>query len=299
MQHPITTDTRLAGTVARLYRRLFRPDDPHGWADYHCVEQPDGNFWIHTHGLGRWRLPDLEFTGVPHDMCSHAHQLMFAIIESCRDAGAAHADGDVEGVFSAPGQNFLQLATLRPAPRGDSEHWNTLRIVDWDQPAESGFAARLFASHIAAWAELAGDPVKKEVMCRRALVFFPGHFLEMTAGADIDPRDADLTDLQYRANLSIYLSLVEALFAQGRVTEAIGYLEEAIARCPGWAQAFRGWLVANYRRNDAFINFWHAADISEICARCRPAGMAGSPPEQKATGFGRKKRKPQRARRSA
>ncbi len=295
MHHPITSETRLAGTATRLYRRFFQPGDPHGWADYHCVEQPDGYFWIHTHGLRRWRLPELEFTDVPHDMRGHAHQLMFAIIESCRDAGAAHADGDVEGVFSAPGQNFLQLATLRPAPRGDSEHWNTLRIVDWDQPAESGFAARLFASHIAAWAELAGDPVKKEVMCRRALVFFPGHFLEMTAGADIDPRDADLTDLQYRANLSIYLSLVEALFAQGRVTEAIGYLEEAIARCPGWAQAFRGWLVANYRRNDTFINFWRAADISEICVRCRPAGMAGSPPEQKATGFGRKKRNKQSA----
>lgn len=299
MHHPITSETRLTGTAMRLYRRLFRPEDPLGWADYHCVEQPDGNFWIHTHGLGRWRLPDLEFAGVPHDMRGHAHQLMFAIIECCRTDGAAHADGDIEGIFSAPSQNFRQLATLRPAPRGDSQHWNTLRIVDWDQSAESNFPARLFASHIAAWAELAGDPIQKEVMCRRALAIFPGHFLEMTAGADIEPRDADLTDLQYRANISIYLSLVEALFAQGRVAEAISYLEEAISRCPGWGHAFRSWLIANYRRDDAFINFWRAADVSEICARRRPADTPGSMPELKVTSFGKKKRDTRRIQRSA
>ena len=38
MQHPITSGTRLAGPVSRLYRRFLQRDDPHGWADYHCVE---------------------------------------------------------------------------------------------------------------------------------------------------------------------------------------------------------------------------------------------------------------------
>lgn len=299
MHHPTTSETRLAGTVTRLYRQFFQPDDPHGWADYHCVEQPDGYFWIHTHGLRRRKLPELEFTDVPHDMRGHAHQLMFAIIEDLKGAVATRAVGDIEGVFSAPGQNFRQMATLRPSPREDSRHRDVVRIVDWDRPVESGFPARLFAAHIAAWAELSGDPVQKEAMCRRALVIFPGYYLEMTAGADIDPRNVDITDLQHRANLSVYLSLAEALFAQGRPGEAIGYLEEAIARCPGWGQAQRRYLVGKYRRKDAFMNFWRDADIAEICARRRPANSTGPLAKPKASRGAPKKRKSQRARRSA
>lgn len=299
MHHPINSKTRLTGTATRLYRRFFQPEDPHGWADYHCVEQPDGYFWIHTHGLRRWRLPELEFTDVPHDMRGHAHQLMFAIVENLKAAVATRAVGDIEGVFSVPGQNFRQMATLRPSPREDSRHCNIMRVVDWDRPVESGFPARLFAAHIAAWAELAGDPAQKEAMCRRALAIFPGYFLEMTAGADIDPRNVDITDLQHRANLSVYLSLADALFVQGRANEAVGYLEEAIARCPGWAQTQRGYLVGKYRRKDAFMNFWRDADIAEICARRRPANTTGPLPKLKASRAASKKTKPQRARRSA
>lgn len=299
MHHPITSETRLAGMATRLYRRFFQPDDPHGWADYHCVELPDGNFWIHTHGLRRWHLPELEFTGVPHDMRGHAHQLMFAIIEDLRANGKARADSDIEGIFSAPGQNFRQMATLRAASREDSRHPDSLRIVDWDRPVESGFPVRLFAAHVAAWAELAGDPAQREAMCRRTLAIFPGFFLEMTAGADVDPRKPDITDLQHRANLSVYLSLADALFAQGRPGEAISYLEEAIGRCPGWGQAQRAWLVAKYRRKDAFMNFWRDADITEICGRCRPANTTGPLPKLKAGHAAPKKRKTQRTRRSA
>ena len=299
MHHPITPETRLAGTATRLYRRYFQPDDPHGWADYHCVEEPDGRFWIHTHGLRRWRLPELEFTGVPHDMRGHAHQLMFAIIEELKPAVATRAVGDIEGVFAAPGQNFRQMATLRPALREDTRHRNILRIVDWDRPVESGFPARLFASHIAAWAELADDPAQKEAMCRRALAIFPGYFLEMTAGADIDPHKTDMSDLQHRANLSAYLSLAGALFAQGRADEGIGYLEEAIARCPGWGQVHRAWLTGKYRRKDAFMNFWRDADIAEICAHRRPANTTGPLPKLKAKRAASKKGNNRRAKRSA
>lgn len=299
MHHPITSETRLAGTPTRLYRRFFQPDDPHGWADYHCVEQSDGCFWIHTHGLRRLGLAELELTGVPHDMRGHAHQLMFAIIESLRVTGAARADSDIEGAFSAPGQNFRQTVTLRASPREDTRHRGTLRIVDWDRPAEDGFPARLFAAHIAAWAELAGDPVQREAMCRRALAIFPGHFLEMTAGAHVDPRKPDITDLQQRANLSVYLSLADALFAQGRAGEAIGYLEEAIARCPGWGQTHRAWLVAKYRRKDTYMNFWRDAEIAEICARHRPANTTGPLPRMKTNRETAGNRKPRRTRRSA
>ena len=297
MHHPITSDTRLAGPATRLYRRLFHRDDPHGWADYHCVEEPEGTLWIHTHGLRRWRLPDLEFVGVPVKMRGYAEQLMFEFVAHGKESRVLGGDMDLEGIFSAPQQSFRQLATSRWAPRDDAEHQDTLRIVDWGQSVESGFPHRLFASHIAAWAEFAQEPASKEAMCRRALAIFPGYFLEMTAGAGIRPGNADLTDLQHRANLSVYLSLADSLFEQGRTGEACGYLEEAIARCPGWAQTWRNYLIKKYKRTDAFMTFWREADIPEICGRLRPANSTGPMPKLKLVA----KRKPaaKRLKRSA
>jgi len=298
MRHTITARTRLAGSLTRLHRRYFKPEDPHGWADYHSVEEPDGAFWVHTHGLRRWGLPDLEFAGVPPDMVSYAHQMLFEIITHAKAGLALAAESDIEGVFSAPVQGFRQLATLRWAPHDDPEHQESLRIVDWGHPVESGFPRRLFVSHVAAWADLAEDPARKEALCRRALALFPGCFLEMGAGIDIEPGKADLTDLQHRANLQVYLSLSQALFDQDRPGEAIGYLEEAIARCPGWAKVYQDYLVNKYRRKDAFMNFWRDADLKEICAQRRPANTSGPLPRRRPKTAARKP-KTQRTRKTA
>jgi len=298
MRHPITARTRLAGPMTRLHRRYFKPEDPHGWADYHSVEESDGTLWVHTHGLRRWGLPDLEFTGLPLDMLSYAHQMLFEIIARAKAGLALAAESDIEGVFSAPVQSFRQLATLRWAPHDDPDHQETLRIVDWGHPVESGFPRRLFVSHIAAWADLAEDPARKEALCRRALALFPGCFLEMGAGIDVVPGNADLTDLQHRANLQVYLSLAQALFDQDRPAEAIGYLEEAIARCPGWAKIYRDYLVEKYRRKDAFMNFWREADLKDICARRRPANTSGPLPRRRPKAAAGK-RKTERARKTA
>lgn len=298
MRHPVTSETRLVGTGTRLFRRFFKRQDPHGWADYHCVEEPDGTFWIHCHGLRRWRLRDVEFVGVPREMCGYAHQLMFEIIAEGRAGQGLVPDHDIEGVFSAPRQNFRQAATLRTALRDDPEHRDMVRIVDRDQPLESGFPRRLFASHIAAWAEFAEDPAQKEAMCRRALAIFPGFFLEMNAGAEIRPRDPDLTDLQLRANLSVYVSLAQALFDQGRAEEGFGYLEQAIARCPGWAGIYREYMSKTVRRKDPYADFWRQADIAEICARLRPANTTGPLARPKKTTTARP-RKTRRVKKSA
>lgn len=278
MIHPITPDTRLVPPATRLFRRFFKPDDPHGWADYHSVEEPDGTLWVHCHGPRR--LPHLEFVCVPPDLRAYAHQLLFGIIAHGRARGGFGPDMDIEGAFSAPLQNFRQMATLRAAPceKDDADHRGMLRIVDWDQPLDSGFPRRLFASHIAAWAEFAHDPAKKEAMCRRALAIFPGHFLEMTAGADIEPGEADMTDPQFRANLSAYVSLAHALFDQSRGNEGIGYLQEAIARCPGWARVYRDHLLVTYSNRDRYIEFWREVDIEKICADLQPANRGGPAP---------------------
>lgn len=278
MIHPIASETRLVAPATRLFRRFFSPHDPHGWADYHSVEQPDGTLWIHCHGPRR--QPDLELVCVPPDLRAHAHQLMFGIMAQGRALGGFGPDMDVEGAFSLPLQSFRQMATLRAAPceDDDTDHRGMLRVVDWDQPLDSGFPRRLFASHIAAWAEFARDPGTKEAMCRRALAIFPGHFMEMTAGEDIRPDDADLTDPQFQANLTAYISLAHALFDQGRGNEGISYLQEAVARCPGWARVYRDHLLVTYSNDDRYIQFWRNVDIEQVCAELYPASMIAPPP---------------------
>lgn len=277
MRHNISSETRLAGPGQRLLRRLFDLDDPHGWADYHCIETADGTLWVHCHVSGRaWC--GLELVDVPMDMRGHAHQLLFGILAHGRAGQPIAADRDIEGDFSAPVQNFRQMATLRGTEHEDAEHSGMLRIVDWDQPATSGFPRRLFASHIMAWAEFTEEPARKEAMCRRSLAIFPGYFLEMSAGADIVPGKADLTDTQFRANLSAYIILAHALFDQGRANEGTGYLEQAIARCPGWACAQRHHILKAYRAKDRYVDFWRSVDIEETCARLRPANTMGPMP---------------------
>jgi len=275
MQHPITPETRLATPASRLMHAIFRRRDPVGWADYHCVEEADGTFWVHTHGLRRRHLPDMEIAGVPHDMRGHAHQVLFGIAAHARTERPLSAHGELEGVFSAPSQNFRQAVTLYRAPHEDAAHGALLRIVDRDQPMESGFPRRLFASHLAAWAELQPDPARREAMCRRSLALFPGFFLEMNAGAGLRPDDPDLTDLQFRANLSACITLAGALFDQGRAREGFAYLEQAVARCPAWGRIHRDHILRHYRGEDRYYYFWREADLDEICRRLRPANSMG------------------------
>lgn len=294
MRHNVTSETRLVGPGTRLLRSLFDLEDPHGWADYHCIETADGSLWVHSHSRRR-KLPDLEFVGVPADMRGYAHQLMFEILAHGRAGNPLAANCDIEGVFSAPMQNFRQMATLRRAGHDDPDHCDMLRIVDWQQPADAGFPRRLFAAHIMAWVEFTEDPAQKEAMCRRALAIFPGYFLEMTAGSDIRPGKADLTDLQSRANFAAYVALAHALFDQGRANEGIGYLEQAIARCPGWACVQRDHLLKAYRAKDRFIDFWRGVDVEEICSRLRPANTMGPMPVPAAPKSGKPKPKSRRA----
>lgn len=292
MPHPITADTRLVNTGNRLYARLFNPDDPHGWADYHSVTSDDGYLWIHTHGLARRGLPELEIVDVPAPLRGHAHQLMFGIVARLRELGREGIAEDIDGRFSTPSQNFRQPITLCPAFHDDAAHRNILRIVDRGMPVEAGFPRRLFAAHLTAWAELADDPARKEAMCRQALAIDPGCFLEMMAGAEIDPGNPDFTDLQQRASLAAYVTLAEALYEQGRTAEGERYYEEAAARCPGWAQVHRAWLVGKYRRKDAFMNFWRELDLTRICTLYRPANSTGPLPKlqpKRSGGTGRKK----------
>lgn len=266
MDHPITSKTRLTGPVSRLYRKLFKPDDPRGWADYHMVPERRGTLWIHCHGLQRRLGYDLELVAVPPEFRAVALDLMFAVIRHFRGGRPAAADMPLSARLVSKSQRFAHLATLRAAPRADKRHQGSLRVLDHDEPIQSGFPHRLFATHLAAQAEAAEDPKRKERLYRRALEIFPGDF-GGDEGTEFDPNAPDLTMQQNRSNLAAYMGLAEILRAQRRMGEAAGFLEAAIARCPRWAMVHRVHLLQDYRPDDPYLRYWKDANIGEIVLR--------------------------------
>lgn len=294
MDHPITSKTRLTGPIGRLYRKLLKPDDPRGWADYHMVPDRRGTLWIHCHGLQRRLGGDLEFVGVPPELRAVALDLMFAVIRHLKGGRRAVADMPLGVRLVSKTQSFAHLATLRAAPRADKRHQGSLRILDYDETIQSGFPRRLFGTHLAAQAEAAEDPKRKEKLYRLAIEIFPGDF-GGDEGVEFDPAAPDLTVQQNRSNLTAYMGLAEILRAQRRMGEAAGFLEAAIARCPGWAMTHRAHLLQDYRPDDPYLRYWNDANIGEIALRRqaeekRAATAPSAPGAARRPGFGRRPR---------
>lgn len=295
MDHPIRSDNRLANPASRFYRKIFRPHDPYGWADYHVVPERRGTLWIHCHGARRRIGADLEFVAVPPGLRDVALDLMFAIIRHLRVGRAVSADTSLNARLVSKDQSFAHLATFRAGPRTDGRHRGSLRIADRGEPMNAGFPYRLFAAHLVAQAEEREDAKGKESLFRHAIEIFPGDF-GGDNGAEFDPAEPDLTVQQNRSNLAAYTGLAEILRAQRRMGEAAGFLEAAIARCPAWAMAYREHLMQAYSPDDPYMRYWKDANIGEISLRrqAAEAGTAKAPsapagPARK-PGFGRRPR---------
>lgn len=288
MDHPINSRTRFVGRFSRIYRRYFRPGDPLGWADYHVVADRRGTLWIHCHGMRRRIGFDLEFTGVPADLRKEAMRLLIGIIYQIRRQGRVRPDSDFGGRFSASRQRFSQAGTFRRAPWSDKRHAGSLRIVDFGEPLQSGFPARLFAAHLVARGEATPDPLRAEALYRRATELFPGEPADLAAMADFDPPDGDITGLQACSNLGAWIGLASALRRQNRGPDACAAAAEAIARCPDWARLYRSHFLATDTGRDAYHQYWEDIDIGDTLARrtMAPGTTAPNRLPRGAGGFG-------------
>ncbi len=292
MQHPVKGRVRLASTPVRLWCRIFRPQDPRGWADYHCVTARNGLLWLHTHGLARRIGYDLEITDVPRELRREALELMIALARLARSRGMLKPDSDLTATLGGPGHGIPQTATLRKAPHSDREHGALLRLVDRGEPMQSRFPKRLFASWLLALADGGKEPRQKEALCRKALAIFPGEHCDGLAGADLPDGQVNSPDLQERTNLGAYIGLTEALCAQRRFSEACGPAAEAIARCPGWAARYRDRLLQSSPVRDPYLQFWKDLNVSEIVGRLRGAAPAPADAPRKPFAFGRRPKDP-------
>ena len=161
--------------LIRLLYRVIAPGHPRGHVQFHAVfEEPGGTLWVHTHGMSRWGLHEVEFVGVPYGLRGYAHGLLFDLIGYMRAQKPILPDEHVGGLFVAEDQPVFHLTTSRLVSRPhDPQHASVLRFVDHQTDVNSGFPARLFAAHLSALASSERSPTKRESMFRTALALFP------------------------------------------------------------------------------------------------------------------------------
>ncbi|MRR11954.1 hypothetical protein EG835_05675 [bacterium] len=214
--------------LIRLLYRVIAPDHPRRHVKFHAVfEEPGGTLWVHTHGMSRWGLDEVEFVGVPYELRGYAHGLLFDLIGYMRTQKPILPDEHVGGLFVSEDQPVYHLTTSRLISRPhDTQHTSVLRFVDHRASAESGFPTRLFAAHICAMASSERSPSKREGMFRTALALFP----------PADEPEGD--DPRENANNWVALEgLGEALCDLGRTEEGLASLSRAVQVSPRASRA--------------------------------------------------------------
>lgn len=231
----VLAEHRIHGTLIRWLYRVLTPRHPRGWLDFHpLIDDHDPNLFssIHCHGMGRWNLPNIEIVNVPRDLGGFAHGIMFDIVGYMKERRAIQADETFGGLLVSKEQVVPHQCSFRLIERADEQVEKTfLRVVDLNEPAESGFPKRLFSTHLLALAETARNPARRVDLLRRSVDIYPG---EPNCGPD-DENAAG----ENPGNFFSWQSLGDALCDTGEIDEGLHCLQTAVERwpCGGWKNA--------------------------------------------------------------
>jgi hypothetical protein len=170
MNHAIAKYSFHTLLLKPLYK-IVAPKHPKGWIDVHCIIENDSinkSCWIRTYGMQKWRLPNVEIVNVPHDLAEYVHGLIFTI--------AGYKDGnDVSEKLVSPNQVTDHSWSFRYVNRAENPSDNGfLRIVDFNQSAQSGFPRKLFAAHLVSLAGKSSNSDKKRFLLKRATEIYRG-----------------------------------------------------------------------------------------------------------------------------
>jgi hypothetical protein len=256
---------KLHSTAVRWMYRILAPGHPRGWIDVHAVVEEQGTgLWIHTHGMGRWRLADIEMVGVPPDLRGYAHGILFDVIGYMKREKPIRADENFGGMLISRDQIVVEYCTFRRVsgrPERDPQG-EYLRIVDLGEPEGAGFPFRFFAAHLCALGRAARNLQKQVRLLRRATELDPGDCSQ-------NPQDLGACDSN-PGNYFSWEALGDALCDLGRGEEGIECLREAAARWPFAAADYAGHirqLVQNGELpppdQDARSRFWCELDVDD------------------------------------
>lgn len=222
---PMLATHKLHGALLRLLYKVVSPTHPRGWLDFHCVIENENTNWIHCHGMTRWKLHNLEIVGVPNDLRGYAHGIMFDIAGYMKQQRPIAPDESFGGLLVDEKQIVPHQCTLRLVQQDEEPvDKQFLRIVDHNEPKESGFPRKLFAAHLLALAETRSYRSKRVEMLRRSVEIYPG---EANAGPDDENAAA-----QNPGNFFSWYSLGDALCDAGQTEEGLKRLRESVVRWP-------------------------------------------------------------------
>ena len=249
----------------RLMYLVLAPRHPRGRIAMHAVVENDNGdtLWVHTHGLAKFDLREIEVVGVPDELRGYAHGILFDIMGYMKFERRIEQDEHLGGMFVHDNQKAAHYATARLIKReGDPAHSGTLRFVDYDQPAGSGFPYRLFAVHIGSLAEKKRSPKQREEMARLSLSIHSGSQDHWCSETDPD---------QNPGNWLAYDVLGHALCDQGRHAEGIEAFRQVLERCPSAAIEFHSIYTDAISQGhlpppeeDPRSEFWSAVDIQVL-----------------------------------
>lgn len=239
------------------------------------VETEQGDtLWTHTHGLEKLGLHEVEFVGVPTALRGYAHGMLFDIMGYMKAQKPIAADEHFGGNLAHPEQRVVHYATARRIQRPDDpEHDGFLRFVDYECSAESRFPSRLFAAHIASFADRERSPATRERLARLALQTYGGSREEWHAEADVDRNPG---------NWLAWDVLGHALYDQGNEQEGERCFKEVVERCPAaalrLAEIYSEAIAAGDLpppEHDRRSRFWSSVDSRRLRDAAESRGWAG------------------------
>ncbi|GAB5562588.1 MAG: hypothetical protein SynsKO_42350 [Synoicihabitans sp.] len=139
--------------------------------------------------MDKWSLSNLEIVNVPNDLSGYAHGIMFEILGYIKGQKAVAEDENMGGCFVSDEQIVVHKCTFRRSIQEDEPvDKDFLRIVDFEQPLDSGFPRKLFAAHLFSLASEERNPLKQIDLLEKSVRIYPGEenpsLIDEDSGAD-------------------------------------------------------------------------------------------------------------------
>lgn len=225
---------RLHGVAVRTLYRILAPRHPRGWVDvHHVITDATGVGWVHTHGMTRLNLPEVEMVDVPPHLAGYCHGILFDVIGYLRHVKPI-ADGESFGGNLVSEDQVVPHQATMHAVTNDEHHRNVLRVVDQGLQRDGGFPRKLVAAHLLALADQERRPNRQERLSRMAIDIYPGG--DETPGS---VEEAWRNPNNYFGWDKLAVSLAD----QGRSDEAAAAWDESAVRWPEAASRFATHVV--------------------------------------------------------